>query len=147
MKQRQSESEDGSDLLIQEEICSSILLPKSGYIRGRGAGPKPNSSLKQRQYQEELEKARRRASNAEQRAEETQKIAQELIEQVQTQKSEIHELRELLQASQRSINETMQKMFEDMVRSMHVPNPFWMSTIKSGAYVSDCALSMRSNPC
>ncbi|KAK4435021.1 hypothetical protein Salat_0665100, partial [Sesamum alatum] len=58
----------GENLVDEEQICAEVLGYKSGYIRGRGAGPKPNRSWSKQSYWEELENAKRNARIAQERA-------------------------------------------------------------------------------
>ncbi|KAL0288877.1 UNVERIFIED_CONTAM: hypothetical protein Scaly_2717100 [Sesamum calycinum] len=58
----------GESLVDEEQICAEVLGYKSGYIRGRGAGPKPKTSFSKQSYREELENAKRNARIAQDRA-------------------------------------------------------------------------------
>ncbi|KAL0367533.1 UNVERIFIED_CONTAM: hypothetical protein Sradi_3643400 [Sesamum radiatum] len=58
----------GESLVDEEQICAEILGYKSGYIRGRGAGPKPKTSFSKQSYREELKDAKRNARIAQDRA-------------------------------------------------------------------------------
>ncbi|KAK4435175.1 hypothetical protein Salat_0680800 [Sesamum alatum] len=57
----------GQSSVDEEQIYAEVLGYKSRYIRGRGAGSKPNRSWSKQSYWEELENAKRNARIAQER--------------------------------------------------------------------------------
>ncbi|KAL7160686.1 hypothetical protein ABFS83_01G113900 [Erythranthe nasuta] len=71
MLELQNKKLDEGELIVDEEnICGEVLGFKSGYIRGRGTGPKPKRFLPNQNYGKELEEAKINAKLAQVRAEE-----------------------------------------------------------------------------
>ncbi|KAG8388598.1 hypothetical protein BUALT_Bualt02G0142200 [Buddleja alternifolia] len=109
--------EAGENPVDEEKICCEVLGFKSGYVRGRGAGPKPSTS---RNYREELDEAKRNA-----------RIAQEKVlvfsEQLENQKTIIEDLKEGLAATQRAMVESqkstteMMLFFQQLRQTSHLP--------------------------
>ncbi|KAK4411777.1 hypothetical protein Sango_0250700 [Sesamum angolense] len=96
----------GESLLDEEQICAEVLGYKSGYIRGRGAGPKPKTSFSKQSYREELEDAKRNARIAQHRAIKAEQQVIVFSEQLKNQKSVIEELKEGMLATQRAMIES-----------------------------------------
>ncbi|CAK9147746.1 unnamed protein product [Ilex paraguariensis] len=80
----------------EEEICSEVLGHKSGYICGRGHGPKPNRSLSKHHDKSKLEAANKRAN--------------ELEEKLNAQQKDM----EVIKATQKATNEILQALMEQM---------------------------------
>ncbi|KAG8367661.1 hypothetical protein BUALT_Bualt16G0096200 [Buddleja alternifolia] len=101
-RERQAGGENPVD---EEKICAEILGDKSGYVHGRGAGPKPSSSLSDRSYREELDEAKRNARIAQERAEKAEQQVLVFSKQLENQKNIIDDLKEGLVATQRAMVE------------------------------------------
>ncbi|KAL0325546.1 UNVERIFIED_CONTAM: hypothetical protein Sradi_5123900 [Sesamum radiatum] len=104
----------GESLVDEEQICAEVLGYKSGYIRGRGAGPKPKTSFSKQSYREELENAKRNARIAQDRAIKAEQQVIVFSEQLENQKSVIEELKEGMLATQRAMIESQRSTSEIM---------------------------------
>ncbi|KAG8371561.1 hypothetical protein BUALT_Bualt13G0100800 [Buddleja alternifolia] len=114
---RKEREEAGENPVDEEKICCEVLGFKSGYVSGRGAGPKPSTS---RNYREELDEAKINA-----------RIAQEQVlvfsEQLENQKTVIEDLKEGLAATQRAMVESkkctteMMLFFQQLRKTSHLP--------------------------
>ncbi|CAK9178212.1 unnamed protein product [Ilex paraguariensis] len=65
--------EENEAPVCEEEICSEVLGHKSGYIRGRGHGPKPSRSLSKHHNKLKLEAANKMANELEEKLSAQQK--------------------------------------------------------------------------
>ncbi|CAK9137619.1 unnamed protein product [Ilex paraguariensis] len=84
----------------EEKICSQVLGYRSEYIRGRGSGPKPNSSSSKQYYRAELEAANRRAN--------------ELAEQLNSHQLKMNKMRDEFRTSPKATNDLVQAMMEQL---------------------------------
>ncbi|KAK4489672.1 hypothetical protein RD792_005485 [Penstemon davidsonii] len=135
MMELRDERLDEGDTLDEEHICEEVLGFKSGYIRGRGAGPKPSRSMSYRNYGLELEEATKNAKSTHERAEKDEEQVMVFFEQLKKQDSVIQELKEGLTATQKAMV-VIQKSQADMMSvfgQFHRANQFsaistWFST-------------------
>ncbi|KAL0360904.1 UNVERIFIED_CONTAM: hypothetical protein Sradi_3774900 [Sesamum radiatum] len=117
----------GESLVDEEQICAEILGYKSGYIRGRGAGPKPKTSFSKQSYREELEDAKRNARIAQDRAIKAEQQVIVFSKQLENQKSVIEELKEGMLATQRAMIESqsfasepgLRELFQEVARTLY----------------------------
>ncbi|CAK9180837.1 unnamed protein product [Ilex paraguariensis] len=82
--------------ICEEEICSEVLGHKSGYMHGRGHGPKPSRSLSKHHNKSELEAANKRTN--------------ELEEKLNAQQKDM----KVIKATQKATNEILQALMEQM---------------------------------
>ncbi|KAL0285575.1 UNVERIFIED_CONTAM: hypothetical protein Scaly_2814000 [Sesamum calycinum] len=131
----------GESLVDEEQICAEVLGYKSGYIRGRGAGPKPKTSFSKQSYREELENAKRNARIAQDRAIKAEQQVIVFSEQLENQKSVIEELKEGMLATQRAMIESQRStseimaFFQQFRQTSHYqvssPRTYYISTNKN----------------
>ncbi|CAK9147086.1 unnamed protein product [Ilex paraguariensis] len=107
--------------VCEEEICSEVLGHKSGYIRGRGHGPKPNRSLSKHHDKSKLEVANKRANELEEKLNAQQKDM-EVIKATQKVTNEILQaLMEQMQGvTQNATNEILQALMKQMQDERHM---------------------------
>ncbi|KAG8379244.1 hypothetical protein BUALT_Bualt07G0068500 [Buddleja alternifolia] len=114
-RERQAGGENSVD---EEKICVEVLGYKSGYVRGRRAGPKPR--LSHSSYQEELDEAKRNARVARERADKVEQKVLLFFEQLENQKVTIDDLKEGLVATQRATTKMM-SYFQQLRQTSHFP--------------------------
>ncbi|XP_012850101.1 PREDICTED: uncharacterized protein LOC105969872 isoform X2 [Erythranthe guttata] len=115
MLELQNKKLDEGELIVDEEnICGEVLGFKSGYIRRRGAGPKPKRFLPNQNYGKELEEAKINAKLAQVRAEEAAHKVMVLFDKLDKQQTLIQEFKEGLIATQKTMVEGQRSTTEMM---------------------------------
>ncbi|CAK9156291.1 unnamed protein product [Ilex paraguariensis] len=108
-------------LVCEEEIFSEVLVHKSGYIRGRGHGPKPNRSLSKHHDKSELEAANKRANELEEKLN-AQQQDMEVIKATQKATNEILQasMEQMQGATENAANEILQALMKQMQDGRHM---------------------------
>lgn len=128
VEHRTEKEATGESQIDEEQVCAEVLGYKSGYIRGRGAGPKPSRSVAKHMYREELEEAKRNAKNAQERAGKAEQQVLVFSEQLENQNSVIEQLKEGLVATQRAMLESQKNTSEMMAFFQKIRQTSHLST-------------------